>query len=285
MKNRRKFYYIEFFLIILIIISCNQKIIIPATKDALLSSNMPDINYSGKSEAVHGKGFGIKKNTHNGYVTYPAMYLYSGDDEVNVKDSFIVGGFDMTKIKGKIKHASLKFYINYSSNTRKHVCVFVRPVRKEWHEQQIKYIDIYKTNQSESELTDIVESNEDKCVLIVFNIKKNDEGDFTEIPFTSAKRTISINVTKILKEWEKNKNEFYGFLIDPMWRDDFRYPTKDVSNYISDFGIIEIATTEWYSWDGVVPENFYLGNGEWINIINNAKDKIKYVPRLEITLE
>ena len=87
-----------------------KTIIIPATKDASLSSLLPDTNIGGKNE-IENKGYGTKKFIKGSDITYPAMYLYSGEE--NIKDAFIIGGFDLSKIDGEIKNASLKFYINY----------------------------------------------------------------------------------------------------------------------------------------------------------------------------
>jgi len=255
-----------------------------ATKDAQLSSLYPDINISGKNEPFKGIGYGTIKKIEGGYITYPAMYINSSDD-YNIKESFIIGGFDLSKINGDVMHASLKFYINYSSNIRKNVCIILRPVKIKWDDEKITYLDIYKDTQMNAELLPIVESNENKCKIIVFNIKKNSEADSNAIPFKDSYRTVSIDVTDMVTTWIKEPEKYHGFLIDPMWRDDIRYCTTDYSNQISDFGIIEIASTEWYNWDGVIPEYFYLDNGSWINIDNKATGKIKYIPRLEIEVK
>lgn len=266
---------------ILCSLSCKKTIIIPAQKDAFLSNNMPDKNISGKNEPVKGKGFGTKKRVAHGYVTYPAMYLNSNIDG-NVKDAFIVGGFDLSSIKGEIIHASLKFFINYASNTRKRICIFIRPIKEEWDENTITYLDIYKTAGPNAKLHSIVESDENKCILIIFDIKKNNEDDLTRIPFRDANRIVSINVTAIVKQWIKNPSTNHGFLIDPMWMDDFRYCTTNAANEISNFGIIEIGTTEWFDWEGKVPSYFYCKHEKWIDIENRAFGKIKYIPGLEI---
>ena len=70
-----------------------------------------------------------------------------------------------------------------------------------------------------------------------------------------------------------------------MCRDDFRYRTSNISNEIADFGIIEVASAEWYYWDGKIPESFKSGKCNWLDVINKAKGKLKYIPRLEIELE
>ena len=268
-------------ILFIICFSCTKKIIIPAQKDIFLSSNIPDKNISGKNEPIKGKGYGTRKKVSSGYVTYPAMYLGS-NEHGNVKDAFMVGGFDLSLIKGKIIHASLKFFVNYASNTRKRICIFIRPIKKEWDENAITYLDVYKNIKPNSELHSIIEADENKSILIVFDVQQNEQGDLKRIPFYNANREISINVTDIIKEWVKNPLLNHGFLIDPMSRDDFRYCTTNAANEISGFGIIEIATREWFEWNGIVPDNFYLKKGKWIDIQNNAIGKTKFIPKLEI---
>ena len=260
--------------------SCSQIIIVPAKKDVLLSSGMRDKNINGKNEPLFGNGFGTRKRVKNGYVTYPAMYLFGGDEEEN-KDAFLLGGFDFSSINGEIKHASLKFFINYVSNTRNNLCVFVRPVKRSWDEKEISYNNIFTKNGG---LTSFVESNDNQCLLIVLNVIRNEIGNLERIPFLSAKKEVSIDITNIVRKWIKNPSENYGLLIDPMSRNDPRYCTTNNYNEIADFGIIEIATTEWYEWNGKVPVDFGSKEVEWINIENKAMGKIKYIPRLEIRI-
>ena len=130
----------------------------------------------------------------------------------------------------------------------------------------------------------IVESEENKCSLIVFDINSNEEDKELIIPYSSAYKTVSIDVTCFVKNWLENPDLNHGFLIDPLWLNDKRYCTTDLNNIISDFGIIEIVPTEWLKWSGKVPKGFYLEKGKWINVKNRVKNKIKYIPRLEIKL-
>jgi hypothetical protein len=272
--------YSSLFFLIILSSACHKAFIIPAQKDAWLSSSMRDSNISGKNQPVKGKGFGSRKRIKGGFITYPSMYIYSSNEE-NEKDSFIVGGFDLSGIKGEIVHASLKFYINYASVSRKNICIFVRPVNSFWDEDKIKFSDIY--NDSNNILTDsIAEYDDKKCLLILFNINKNGSENFRELPSPGSYRTVSINVTKYVKEWALLKKNENGFLIDPLTNGDLRYRTTDHNNVISDFGVIEIASREWFGWDGKVPDFFYAEKEKWMDVKNNAEGKIKFIPRLEI---
>lgn len=281
-SHDKKVIFIIFFIFIIFIFSCSKKVIIPATKDAALFSELPKINFSGKNEAKDNVGYITKKRVKDGFITYPAMYLYSGSNGA-LKESFIVGGFDLSGIRNKIKHASLKFFVNYSSTTRKNVCIFIRPVKKHWDESKITYLDIYTNTKSNAELKDMIDINEKRVKLIVFDVKENNTQNIYSIPLKNAKKVVSVDVTNIVNEWIKDPEKNHGFLIDPMWMDDFRYITTNEYKEISDFGVIEIATTEWFDWNGIVPEDFNLKEGKWINIKNNAVNKIKYIPRLEIS--
>ena len=83
--------------------------------------------------------------------------------------------------------------------------------------------------------------------------KENEMESEPIIPNSKAYRTVSINVTRYINDWIKNPGLYHGFLIDPMSKDDFRYRTTDRLNQIADFGVIEIASSEWYSWEGKIP--------------------------------
>jgi len=271
-----------FAFILLTNISCSNKIVIRATKDAALLNNHPKKNFSGKKEAIRNIGYITKKRTQNGFITYPAMYLYSGLEN-NIKESFVLGGFDLSDFNSSVKHASLKFFINYSSTIRNNLCVFVRQLARDWDENNITYNDVYKSTKPNAGFTDIVNSKESDTKLIVFDVKENNTEDIDSIPFNNAKRTVSIDVTDIVNKWINDPASNHGFLIDPMWMNDFRYITTNEYKEISDFGIIEVASSEWFNWDGVIPESFVLKEGKWKNVKNKALNKTRYIPRLEIT--
>ncbi|MBN2545456.1 MAG: DNRLRE domain-containing protein [Spirochaetes bacterium] len=267
-------------LFIVLLLNCNRLVILPAYKDVYISSIYPDINFNGKREADKGFGYGTKKNVSDNYITYPALYLTNSEDE---KASIIIGGFDLNSVKKDIIHASLKFFINWASNDRKNITIFIRPVLQEWHEDKITFNDVYQKSDSGYILGNIAERDDKLCKIIVFDIKKNDYKDNT-IPFSGSYKTVSVNITEIIKKVINDKRKFYGFLIEPMDLNDFRYITTNMSNVISDIGIIEIACIEWFTWDGMIPAYFYLKNGRWINLKNKAKNKMKYIPRIEITV-
>lgn len=275
----RKIVYVV--VVIILICSCKKKVLIPATKDALLSSDMPDTNYSGKHEAVPGKGYGVKKRVRDGFVTYPALYL-SSSDENTAKDAFILGGFDLGAIQGEVVYARLKFFINYASVDMRNVCIFVRPVVKAWDETTITFHDIYKSVNMGSLYTDMVDYHDEKGLIIVFDLHKSSSEDFTILPCPGSRRIVSINVTKIIKRWVQDPDMYHGLLVDPMWRDDFRYVTTNKSKQIADFGVIEVGTSEWYTWDGMVPNDFTIDEYDWVDVRNESRGRMMYVPHLEV---
>jgi len=267
-------------LLMILLFSCKKVIIIPAVKDAFVTSVYPDINFSGKDEAVKGFGYGTKKSISDNYITYPALYLINSDDE---KASFLIGGFDLNSVKNEVFHASLKFFINYASNDRKNITIFIRPVLQDWDDDKITFNDIYQIHDNDFVLKGLAENKDNLCKIIVFDIKKNDFKN-NIIPFAGSYKIVSVNITDIVKNVINDKRKFYGFLIESMDLNDFRYITTDRSNIISDIGIIEIVPVEWFNWEGIIPDNYFLKNGNWINLKNKAKNKIKYIPRIEIKI-
>jgi len=265
-------------LLMIVFFNCEKLIVIPAVKDAYVTSVYPDINFNGKVESVKGSGYGTRKNISDNFITYPVLYLINSEDE---KASFLIGGFDLNSVKKNVVHASLKFFINYASNDRKNVTVFIRPLLEEWDDDKITFNDVYRISENEFALKNLAEKNDKLCKIIVFDIKKNDYKN-NILPFAGSYKTVSINITDIVKKLIADKQKFYGFLIEPMEISDFRYITTDRSNIISDIGIIEIIPVEWFDWNGVIPDNFLLKNGKWSNLKNKAKNKIKYIPRIEI---
>lgn len=260
--------------LIFIILGCYNKIIILATKDATLLSNHQKINFSGKKIISQQLGYQTVKYNKKGKITYPALYIGSNNLD-SIKDSFVIGGFDFKNIDKNFKKARLKFFINYSSFTRKNITIFIRPLKKEWDEDKITYSDIYKNVDNEIKLTDMVEDNEKNCKLILFSVEQTLDKDYYEIPFSKKGKEISINITDIVKEWIDNPYSNYGLLIDPMVMSDLRYKTTNESREVCATGTIEIASSEWFYWE----PNF---EKEFLNIKNNAKNNIKYVPRIEL---
>lgn len=261
--------YIYFFILFLTF-SCNKKVTILATKDATLFNNYPEINFNGKKIVSEKLGYQTVKNNKYGKITYPALYIGSGNPD-SIKDAFVIGGFDVTNIKPNFKKSLLKFFINYSSFTRKNITIVIRPIKKEWDEEKVNYFSFYKSIESGSELTNTVESNEKKCKIIVFDVKESKEKDYYEIPFNKNGKEICINITDMVRNCIKDQSLKNGFLIDPLWMSDLRYRTTTETREISFTGIIEIGSSEWLYWES--------SNS---NFKNKAKGKIKYVPRIEI---
>jgi len=265
---------IIFIFVLLFLFSCFRKVVVLAEKDATLFSNYPDINFSGKKIISEDLGFQTVKNNKNGRITYPALYLGSGNPD-SIKDSFVIGGFNLNNIDPNFKKARLKFFINYSSFTRRNVIIFIRPVKKEWDEERITYSDIYIQKEGEIKLTDMIEQDEKKCKLIIFNVEQTLEKDYYEIPFSHSKKELSLDITSIVREWVKNPISNHGLLIDPLPMSDLRYCTTNESKELSPTGTIEIASSEWFYLENISDFRF-------LPVKNNAKNKLKYPPRIEL---
>ncbi|HNZ25717.1 MAG TPA: DNRLRE domain-containing protein [Spirochaetota bacterium] len=262
----------------IILSGCERKHIVPATKDAALLSGYPERNFSGKN-LDKDLGYGAVKIIGDKKLTYPIMYLGSGSPD-SIKDSFVLGGFDFRAISDKtITKAFLKFYVNYASSDRKNIIVFVRPILNDWDEEKVNYYSFYETKDSYSDLKDNVEKDEKLCKLIVFDIKSNEDKDFDEIPYPNSYREISINITAIVKYWIANPDKNFGLLIDPMWKTDLRYCATNSGGELSDFGIIEVATSEWYALN---KKEISRNEMKYEVVKNKAYKKIKYIPRIEL---
>ncbi|MCG8571922.1 MAG: hypothetical protein MJB14_17445, partial [Spirochaetes bacterium] len=105
------------------------------------------------------------------------------------------------------------------------------------------------------------------------------------LPFFQAGTELSINITSLIQYWQNNPDSNFGLLIDPLNKNDYRYQTTNSAQELTDFGIIEIATTEWFDWKGEVPADFKAEFGQFQKLKNKAYHKIKYIPRLEIQLD
>lgn len=262
----------------IVLFSCERKYIVPATKDAALLSNYSERNFSGKN-LDKDLGYGAVKIIGDKKFTYPIMYLGSGSAD-SIKDSFVLGGFDFSAVGDRsITKAFLKFYINYASSERKNIIIFARPILNDWDEGEVTYSSFYETTDSYSDLKDNVVKDEKLCKLIVFDIKSNEDKDFLEIPYPNSYREISIDITTLVKYWIDNPDKYFGLLIDPMWRTDLRYCATNNGGELSDFGIIEVATSEWYTLNEKEISSIEL---KYEVIKNRALKKIKYVPRIEL---
>ena len=86
---------------------------------------------------------------------------------------------------------------------------------------------------------------------------------------------MSINITDILRNALQKPDKFYGLLLDPMSSLDYRYRTKNSHNEISDFGVIQIATSEWLT--------FNESDKDGVRYMkNHGLGKMRYVPRIEV---
>ncbi len=260
---------IEYIFIIFLTFCCKKEIIL-ATKDVALFNNYPEINFNGKEIISDQLGYQTVKNNKYAKITYPALYIGSGNPD-SIKDAFVLSGFDFTNVKPNFKKAVLKFFINYSSFTRRNVMITIRPLKKDWDEKKVNYLSFYQSIESGAEVTDLVENNEKNCILALFDINETQEKDYYEIPFNKSNKQVCIDITLIVREWIKKPDKNHGILIDPLWMSELRYKTTNKAKELSPTGIIEVASSEWFFWDSPIPE-----------FKNNAKGKIKYVPRIEI---
>ncbi|MCG8568795.1 MAG: hypothetical protein MJB14_01525, partial [Spirochaetes bacterium] len=166
-KNRHLIIYL---LVLFIFISCKKTYIIPATKDAAVFSNFPHANCNGKREVAPGIGYGVLRYHELKPITYPVAFLQSGNP-YSFKDAFLIGGFDLSQIPGKIKSAHLKLYVHYVSDHRERIMVFVRPLLKKWDDNQVTYLDVYQSKETGEINKNFAQSNEQLCKLVYFNLK------------------------------------------------------------------------------------------------------------------
>ena len=256
--------------------SCSRSLIIPADYDAALCSSFPNDNISGHN--IHGHlGLGDYHIIDGDVFTFPAAYIGSnrGSDG---KDAVALGGFDLTQIPPNFKRARLKFYINYAAADRRDVMLFVRPILMPWSDDTCTFNTFYRYDTAIDDYTlrKNAAADDHHSVLAMFDLRGNNADEETiVIPFPHSYRTVSINITDILRKAIKQPDTFYGLLLDPMSSLDYRYRTVNNRNEISDFGIIQIATAEWLSFNETDKDGIKY-------MRNKALGKMKYVPRIEV---
>ena len=259
-----------------LLISCSSStVVIPFDYDVALCSDYSTSVINGKQ--LHPKlGLGGVSQVDNKKYTYPVAYLGS-NYSISSKDAIALGGLEISKIDPTFKKVKLKFFINYKDVSRKNVMLFVRPILTQWNQNDTTFNFFYKYDEIDNEyiLTENVVKDEQKCVLVLFDIKANENKNYAEIPFKSAYRTVVIDITKIIRYWIEHQSEYYGLLLDPMWQTDWRYCTTNVDKEVCDTGILEVATTDWYTWNDQEECSF-------LYMQNKSLGNIKYCPRIEI---
>ena len=134
--------------------------------------------------------------------TFPAAYIGSnrGSDG---KDAVALGGFDLSQISPNFKLARLKFYINYASADRCNLMLFVRPILIPWNDDTCTFNLFYRYD---SEIDDYTlrknaAADDHHSVLAMFDLRTNGgfDDETTIIPFPHSYRTVSINITDILR--------------------------------------------------------------------------------------
>lgn len=254
--------------------SCTQTVVVPFEYDVALCSEYPSDIINGKTLHSH-LGLGGYNIINNRVYTYPVGYIGS-NYSIGTKDAVALGGLDLSRINPNFKKALLNFFINYKDTTRKNILLFVRPILSEWNDADTSFNFFYNYDYQSNQfiLTQNVSTDEDKCLLIAFDVKANENNDYTQIPFKSSYRTVSINVTQIMKYYINHQDEFHGFLLDPMWQTDWRYCTTNENNEVCDTGIMEIAPSNWLTFDQTDDDPIYYMH-------NNALGKVRFVPRIE----
>ena len=257
--------------------SCSRLVIVPAGYDAALCSSFADDNISGHN--IHGSlGLGGYNIVNGEVLTFPAAYIGSNRSS-DGKDAIALGGFDLSEIRSNFKAARLKFYINYASSYRSNVMLFVRPIFIPWDDDTCSFsaFYLYDYDIDDYVLRPDAAADDQHSRLAVFNIRANHESDETStvIPFAHSYKTVTINITGIIREAVKHPDKFCGLLLDPMSSLDYRYRTKNEHNEIADSGIIQIAAAEWMTFSETDRDGIRY-------MRNRAKGRIKYVPRIEI---
>ncbi len=262
--------------IVITVSACTQTVTIPAQYDAALCSIFANDNISGHN--IHGSlGLGGYHIISDEVFTFPAAYIGSnrGSDG---KDAAALGGFDLSLIPPNFKHARLKFYINYADADRRDIMLFVRPILIPWDDDTCTFKTFYRYDA----VTDnyVIKKNavgdDMHSILAMFDIRANiSDEESIVIPFRNSYRTVSINITDILRNALQEPDKFYGLLLDPMSSLDYRYRTKNSHNEISDFGVIQIATSEWLTFNEPDKDGVRY-------MKNRGLGKMRYVPRIEV---
>lgn len=276
---KKLLFFISF---VFLLFSCfDKKLVLPAKKDLYVTSLYPEVNFNGKNEALPFYGYGTKKAVGNkGNITYPALYLSNSDND---RSSFLVGGFDLSSFKKEVKSAHLSLFINYASQDRKRVTLFIRPILYDWDEKRITFKDVYKSiGEADYVLSDFIEKDDRFCKEIIITTQKNDFVDLT-LPFKKGGKRLLIEITDIINRYISQKKNFYGFLVETIAMNNPDYITTTYFNKLADIGVIEFISEEFFSWDGKIPTSFSSSKFEWLKIKNRAKGKVKYIPHIIIT--
>jgi hypothetical protein len=275
--------------ICLLLYSEGNELVIYATKDAALRSLKPNNNYSGKTEAERNYGFGIKSYIQGGAVTYPVMTLESTSSSFIPKNSFLLGGFDISPVFNQvyilgntITSVKLRFFINYSTVDRNEVCVYVRRVLKDWDENTVTYNHVYSKLGQNVDFTDLIDGNDNNACFGTTDVRSNSQDSLQTLPCPNAPGFWEIDITKIFNIWMEDPGKNFGLLVDPLWYTSSDYTCKSLINMKANIGDIHIATTEWENWNGEVPGTF---SGSWLNVNNTACGTTTYVPQIIVTFE
>jgi hypothetical protein len=270
-----------------------------ATKDVMLRSGRPTVNFNGKTEAMKGYGYGIKRAVKGGKITYPIMILEENKTVIAPHNSFVIGGFDYSELlmkvadpipkptMSKVVSVKLRFFVNYAPRPLNKMGIYVCRCNKDWDEKKLVYNDMYKTLDPEEYGAHVARKTHLKELFTctdenTITIKSNKHQVSRELPFKNAPGFVELDVTSLFVNDIQEGIVNYGFLIFITSIDFPDYTAVDKKGNPVSTGDIEIACTEWFTWDGKVPSGF---TGKWLGVTNKAKGKKQYIPHLIIKLE
>ncbi|MBN2536479.1 MAG: hypothetical protein JXB88_26580 [Spirochaetales bacterium] len=279
-----------------------ETIVIYATKDVMLRSGRPDVNFNGKTEALRGYGYGIKKAIKGGKITYPVLVLEENKTYIAPHNSLLIGGFNYSKLIQKvgdpiprpmvtvIEKVVLRLFVNYSPHTLNKMGVSVCRCLTYWDEKKMTYNTIYKTIDADYFGADTARRTHFKENMVscmdgnTMSIKSNKNWKSNEIPAANAPGFVEFDITRLFTDGiDIGVHDLGdGFLIHISDIEYATYTLKDKNGESISTGDIEVACTEWLTWDGTVPKDF---TGKWQTVNNKAKGKKEYIPQLIIKLK
>ncbi|MBN2497653.1 MAG: DNRLRE domain-containing protein [Deltaproteobacteria bacterium] len=226
-----------------------------ASKDAWLSSAHPEQNLGGKRPGTPGMGFGQKSPVAGGQVSYPVLILDVNGGSFAPKDSLVLGGFDLSAAPASVASARLRLFVNFAGAPRERVTLLVHPLARDWDENAISYLDVYSGRSPGADFTDLVAG---QPVQGSFDVASNSADDFTRLPCANAPGWVEIDVLPIVRSWIADPQSAFGLLVEPPWWDDARHTALSPIGRKANLGRLEIAPSEWASWDGQPPGEGFL---------------------------
>jgi hypothetical protein len=196
-----------------------ETLILYATKDVMLRSERPTINFNGKTEAMKGYGYGIKRaikgGKKGGKITYPIMILEENKTII-------------------------------APRPLKNMGIYVCRCNKDWDEKKLIYNDMYKTLDPEEYGAHVARKTHLKDMFTctdenTMTIKSNKHQVSAELPFKNAPGFVEFDVTSLfIKDIGEGVVNFV-FLIFITSIDFPDYTAVDKKGNLVSTGDIEIA--------------------------------------------